>query len=164
MFYGTSEQREKAVQERAEAYRAAADLFPIVRKTAEEFDGKMFNCRFEKALQEKYRRIFVTRRYEYIEITAYPGTKGNTLITLVHLNQSDLIDGKRVPGKLIIERAREKREELLKAAAKMEHDAADAEEKRRQLDYLKNQIDSIRDSICYEIQDLYGLCYRVHTR
>ena len=162
MFYGSKEDQSREIQRRVADCREMAALFPIIRTVAEEFDGKVFNCRFEKALQEKRPRIYVGKRFQYLEITAYPESHSGNSFTLAQIKLSDMPDGKRIPAKLIIEAAKSKRESLLQQAYRIERDAAEVEEKRRQLDYFKDQIDKIRDSICYEVQNVYNLGYRVH--
>ena len=163
MFYGNQEEKKKEIEKRIRACREMSTLFPIIRSVAEEFDGKVFNCRFEKALQSKRPRIYVEKRFQWLEINAFSEEPGCRQFTLAQIKISDMPDGKRIPADLIIDAARKKRESLLRQATEMERDAAEADEKRHQLEYFKSQIDKIRDSICYEVRDIYNLDYRVRT-
>lgn len=164
MFYGRKEDREKEIAKKIRACREMSTLFPIIRDVAEAFDGKVFNCRFEKALQEIRPRMYAQKRYQWLEITAFPNEPGCGEYTLAQIKLSDMPDGKRIPADLIIDAARRKRESLLQQAAQMERDASEAEEKRRQLEYFKSQLEKVRDSICYEVRDIYNLDYRVNFR
>ena len=161
MFYGSQEEAKKEIERKARACREMSALFPVIRSVAEAFDGKVFNCRFQNALQEKQPRIYAQKRYDWLEITAYSKENGCGEYTLARIKLDDMPDGKRIPADLIIDAARKERESLLQQAVKIERDAAEAEEKRKQLEYFKNQIDRIRDSICYEVRDIYNLDYYV---
>ena len=53
MFIGsTRESQDKQAQMEVEARREAAAAFPFIRPVLQRFNGKVYNCRFEKALKE----------------------------------------------------------------------------------------------------------------
>ena len=62
MRYGyTRQEQDKAAAEIITGYREAAALFPILRQTAEAWDGKVYNKRFTEALNAATgQRIFST--------------------------------------------------------------------------------------------------------
>lgn len=163
MYYGSEEEREKEIAKLARACREMSSLFPIILDVTEAFDGKVFNCRFEKALQERRPRMYANKRFQWLEISAYPNEPGCGEYILAQIKLSDMPDGKRIPAGLIIDSARKKRENLLQKAAKIERDASEADEKRRQIEYFKSQLEKVRDSICYEVRNIYNLDYRVRT-
>lgn len=158
MYNGFGDPAEE-LKKRATAYRNAAGLFPAVRKTAETFDGKVYNCRFEKALQEATgSRVFAAKRYKWIEIYIY---EDGRQITLAQIAQDALKDGKRIPADMIIESAREHRESLLKRATELETAIEKVPDIRRQIETLSGMICQLRDSIPYEVRDVYRLDYRI---
>ena len=147
------------IRERANTYRDAAALFPAIRRTLEAFDGKMFNCRLEKALREATsNRVFAGKRYMWLEIYIYEN--GNQ-ITLAQIKLEELTDGKRIHAALLIESAREHRESLLQRAADLETAIDRAPAVRQQLQQLEALIIKLRESIPYEARDVYRLDYRV---
>lgn len=159
MFYGSIEDQGKAIAAKVKTRRDAAALFPIIRDTALAFDGKVYNCRFEKALRERGTYIFTEKTQYYFEIYLYE--RGNR-ITLAHISPDDMPDGKRIPADLIVKSAREKREQLLQEAAQIERDVAQVDTFKQQLDYFRKQLEKLRDSIHSDVRNIYNLDYRVH--
>ena len=85
--YYEDESRRAGCEKTAAAHREAAALFPAIRKTFESFDGKVFNCRLEKALQEATgRRVFVRKDSYSLEVYAwfndYRGSSHYTLLDI----------------------------------------------------------------------------------
>lgn len=160
--YNYGEDANTAIMNRARVYRDAAALFPAIRATAEAFDGKVYNCRFEKALRDNSGAWICTeKRYKWMEIYIYDH---GSRILLASVGLDCLPDGKRIPADLIIESAREKREGLLKRAADLEAVPAKAQTLQAQFKKLSDMVDALRDSIPYEAQDIYRLGYRVTLR
>ncbi len=166
MYYGyTREERNKAIENKAASYREAANLFPIIRKVINQFDGKCFNCRFEKALQEASgKRIYVKKEYDrFLCIYTYSKNSYNQ-ITLANINLADMPDGKRIPGDLLIESAKDRYSRLLSNAAELESMIEKVDLIETQLKYFKSQIERIVSTIPYEARDIYNLNYHVQTR
>ena len=120
-FYN-DEARRAGCEKTAAANREAAALFPAIRKVFEAFDGKVFNCRLEKALREATgRRVFVKKCDYNIEVYTYlDDYRGNSWYTLAFVKCEELKDGKRIPAAAFIDSARSYREKHLKEAAQME--------------------------------------------
>lgn len=147
----------KKIQDKILAEREAAALFPAVRSVLEAFDGKVLNCRLEKALCEKSgARIYMNKRYKWLEMYVYT-ERYTEPIYICQIELDKLTDGKRIPGALMIEAARNSREKLLKNAADLESSLDHVQEWKEQLAYLKNQMKAICGNIPYEIRDTFGL-------
>lgn len=161
----TKEDQDKAIRSQAVAYREAANLFPQIRKVIEDFNGKCFNCRFEKAIQEATgQRVFVKKEYErFLNIYTYKPHSGEQL-TLAHIKLEDMPEGKRIPGDLLIESLKSCRERFLREAADLEGMIEKADFIKEQLQYFKSQIDKIVSTIPYKARDIYHLDYHVQTR
>lgn len=74
------------------------NLFPIVSKVIDSFDGKVYNKRFDAAIREANSKIYVTHGYDkkYISIEYGPY---NTAVVFCHIRKVDLKDGKRIDAK-----------------------------------------------------------------
>lgn len=157
MYFARNESREEYVLNIAAAEREAAALFPAIRAVLEDFDGKVLNCRLEKALRERTgKHICVNKRYKFLEITVYlPGCQYEIYFCSIEL--ASMPDGKRIPAALMIENARERREKMLEKAAELENGLTNVSEWKTQLAYLERQINRIRSQIPYEIQDAFNL-------
>lgn len=155
------EEQKEAIQARADVYRNAAALFPALRKTIEAFDGKIYNCRLEKALRESTgAHIIAEKRYKWLEISVYMrGFPNQIMLAQIELEQ--LIDGKRIPAALLIESAREKRTARLQQAAALERSIETADQAREQMLQLAEMIKQIRESIPYETRDILRMDPRI---
>lgn len=160
MYY--SGQKE-AIQEKVAIYREAASFYQDLRKVFTDFDGKVFNCRLQKALNEQIhgkeiRHVFAEKRYQNLNIGFYH--HGNQ-ITLATVTENEMPDGKRIPGSKLIESAQSKREYLLKQAADIERYSEQVPAIKQQIEYLDKQLENIVNKIPYEVRDIYGLNYHV---
>lgn len=157
--YTDNETRRAGCIKTAEANREAAALFPQLRKTFEEFNGKVFNCRLEKALQEATgRRVYVKKDNYRIEIyTFIEDHHGNSWYTLAFVKSDVLTDGKRIPAAAFIDSAREYREKHLKDAAALEDAAERGPEIKRQIEYFIEQANKLVNAIPYSVQEIYNV-------
>ena len=154
MIYGKEEQK-KAIAARVEELRTVAGYYPMITKIYNQFDGKVFNCRLEKALHEATQnKIHVENKEKYISIYYY--NRGETF-TLTYMKKEDMPNGKRIEAEKWIESAREKRADLLKRAADIETAAGNIDTTISQLKELKKHYNTIIGSLPYYIQDVYGL-------
>lgn len=158
--YYDEESRRNGCKKTAAAHRSAADLFPVIRKVFEQFDGKVYNCRFEKALQEAApdNRVYVHKREYAIEVYTYQNDyRGDSIYMLAYVSTKDLKDGKRIPADKLIESARECRESHLKDAAVLDSAPETAPEMVKQINYFLNQANKIIESLPYDIQEMYHI-------
>ena len=51
MRYCSREEADKDITAYIEELRKCAGIIPAIKKTVQEFDGKVLNCRLEKALE-----------------------------------------------------------------------------------------------------------------
>lgn len=174
MFYGDKEKQDAAIMNRAESYRAAAAVFPHLRKVLESFDGKVFNCRLEKALREdgNYWTVELKRNDNYGDMFVISFCRAgvyssNNFKSVVYCNLGSRADnktpwdGKRIPAAVLIESARKTRETFLKSAADLEAMTERAPELEKQLKYFSSQIENIVKGIPCEARDVYDLGYYV---
>ena len=156
MYYGTREEKDNAVKTIIEEHRTAAGLFPAVRRVIERFDGKVYNVRFQTALQEETKRKIYTEtrgNFVYIYIYAACGRQ----YTLAALQREDMADGKRINAAKMIESSREYRESHLKKAYKMEQDARRIDEIQKQVADIEKLLKSVVGGLDYQLRDIYSI-------
>ena len=157
--YNTEESRREGCLKTAAAHREAAALFPAIRKVFEQFDGKVLNCRLEKALQEATERRIYVRKDEYsVEVYIYINDyRGNTWYTLAHVTASKLKDGKRIPAADLIKSARERREDNLRTAAELEAAPGKVPEIIERVQYFVSMANQMLKGLPYEVCDMYNI-------
>lgn len=162
MRYGyTREEQDKAAQQIIAGYRETAALFPILRKTAEAWDGKVFNKRFTEALcTATGKHVYTYISGEYIHFYLYEGC--NRQYTLMSIKRPEMTDGKRLVAKILIANARNHREEYLRKAAELEATAEKVDELKAQIESVKNLLRRLGDSIPYEAREIWGIDTRSH--
>lgn len=153
----------KKAQQRIDNLRSAADMATKITKVIEQFDGKVYNCRFDKALKEAVgNRIRTEKRYTLLAIYTWPDTSYDS-ITIATLDISDMQDGKRINAEKLIESTRKYREDLLRKAYEIETGMTFAPQIQ---DYIRQSIDKLNkylDTIPSDIRDIYGLPWSVRT-
>lgn len=153
-IYGKEEQK-KAVAAQVQELRKNASYYPIIARVLREFDGKVFNCRLEKALKEATENnVYVQKRMDWIEI--YSFNRG-AQYTLAQIRKDTMPDGKRICAADFIESAQVHRTAFLKKAADIERLADNMETVTAQLDGLKKAYNAIVDNMPYELRDIYGI-------
>ena len=162
--YYTDEDKEKAAKRLAEDHREAAQLFTVIRPVITEFDGKVYNCRFEKALQDKTgRRIYCRKECGGKWLTIYYYSKNfNQQMTIAGIKIEDMMDGKRINAARFLESGRERYTEHLQQAAKLEEAIEKAPEIERQILELAKMINVLSSQIdSYEAREIFDLNYRI---
>lgn len=163
MFFGTYEERETRAKNTAKAYRETATLFPAIRKTLLQFDGKCYNKRVLDALQESAdKHICAEKRTlrtnsggagaEVVDLYFYIPIIGGTQ-TLCRIP----LDNKRIQAADAITDASDRRAEMLKRAAEIERTLPEIERIKEQLAQLKKQAAAISNAVPYELRDLYDI-------
>lgn len=144
------------VLQQIEKYKASANLAPVIIKVINQFDGKMFNVKLEKALREAVPDKYIHARKEYknIIIGFYDGADH---FTLASMPIDKLTDGKRIPADLLTEDARKRQEGFLKKAYEMQTAFNNMDTIFKQLEQLKSTIKAIINPIPYELLDVYRL-------
>ena len=159
MYFSNNEDREKYIAEEVKIHRDAAACLPVLRKVATAFDGKVYNCRLQKALHEAAPegspKMYTETGYRD-QVIIYIYNKGHQL-TIAELSREDMKDGKRINAEALIESARKHRESHLKTAYELEQAAASAVQTKAMIDGLKEQIRGIMKKIPYTIRDAYNI-------
>ena len=149
MFYGKEEQK-KAIKARAELLRTVAGYYRDIVKVYKQFDGKVYNCRLEKALREATdNKVMIHNYANSIEVHHYE--RGETFI-LTWIKKEDLKDGKRIDAEFWIKSARERREKNLTEAYELEKAADDLDNIISQLKQLKSTYNAIADGLPYYVR------------
>lgn len=166
----TTEDRKKRIESEIKKLRNAAAFYPVIRNVIQSFDGKVFNCRLEKAMQEavnnsfgmkeidgnKYPKHSVIIKKEHGKIRVYIWEHGDC-ITLCYSDQED----KRINAEKMIASAKEQREELLRSAAEMQMDLENLDKYIEQIEYLKKTFETISDSLNWRTRSVCDLHYRI---
>jgi uncharacterized protein YqfA (UPF0365 family) len=160
MYYYGREEQDKATQRIIREHRQAAAAFPRLKKVVTAFDGKAFNCRLEKALNEDpdQERIYVSKRYKWLEFHTY---HNGTQYTIAAIKLEDMPEGKRIPAELIIKSAEEKRIELLRKAAEIEKASEQIDTIKAQVEQLGKILSGIMAAVPYEVKDIYRVGYKI---
>lgn len=149
MFYGKEEQK-KAIKARAELLRTVAGYYCDVVKVYKQFDGKVYNCKLEKALREATdNNVIVNNRANSIEVYHY---ERGEIFYVTWIKKEDLKDGKRIDAEFWIKSARERREQNLSEAYELEKAADDLDNIISQLKQIKSTYNAIADSLPYYVR------------
>lgn len=155
MKYYTHEAAKEATQERIEKLRNYAGFSAAIKKAVKAFDGKVFNCKLEKAIDEATGECFSVKK-EYNHITIYAYDRGECH-TFGRLALDDLIDGKRIDAAKFCESINSHRAEMLREAAALENQLANIDNILSQFDYLKKTWETMTESLEWAIIDNYSI-------
>lgn len=140
--------------------RAAAGLFPALRRVLLSFDGKIYNKRFETALQGEIGRIYAEKKTngdrQVLNVWYY--SESGEYMTILWC---DLPGDKRIKAADLIQAAANKRAEYLKNADHMAQVLPTIETRRQQIELLKNQLEGVLCDLTYTEKDLFGLHQKI---
>ena len=163
MRYCTWEEKQKAAKAYSDGYRNAAGLYAAIKPVIESFDGKVYNCRFEKALQQiPGQKIYTEKRHTKINIYTYT-QPGNRCVTLARQDIKEDDKRPRICAADLLDDARETRASLLKRAAGIDAVRENAESIKRQINELQKALAGIINKYDYEGLDIYDLRYYLRT-
>jgi len=157
------EDQDTAAKTIAAHYREIANLFPIFRKVFQQFDGKVYNCRFEKALQEatgKYIRTEWNYSGSVLHIECYSSVMGRSLY-LASLDKKDMTDGKRLNAEKLTESAKDRSDDFRRRAEALDATAGKVDDIRQQVKAAEKLIRGLIDSLPCEALDVWNLNYRI---
>ena len=145
-------------------YREAAALTRQIIPVIQKYNNKCFNKRLQESLQaETKSRVYCGKRYSFFEIYIYHG-HSNQQITLCYIPvEKAFTDGKRINAAAIVESINKKYSDLLSEAYELENKLPLIDQYKKELEYLKQQIDNITATIPNQIQDACRLYYRVRN-
>lgn len=151
----TREDAENATRERIKDLRTYAGMIPTIKKVFQDFNGKIYNCRVEKAIQAATGEyIKGEKRGEGISFYTY--NRGNCF-TLARMTYKDMTDGKRINAAQVCESLNENRARLLEEAANLERQLETIGETLKQLEQLKKTWEKIAGGLEWAIIDNYGI-------
>lgn len=161
-YYGSIEDANKEARRRVEDYRTAAGYVPAVWKVLKEFDKKVYNCRFDKALAAATgNKVHVDKTDYHFEIYAYPEHGCNYRMILATINPKDMPDSKRIPADKMIESSRSCRGSLLRKAYELETSIDQVPQIKAYLEETKRKMEAYVRSFPDDLRDLYGLPYYI---
>ena len=154
----------KAALQRAEDYRQAAALIPTMNKVVKEFDGKVYNCRLDKALKAATNnRLHVEKRYSTIAIYAHPQNNYSHTITIADMNLEDMPDGKRIVAGKFKQSSNEYRAQLLRKAYEIETATETMPQSIAYIEESVSKINKFLNGIPMELRGIYNIPCCVRT-
>jgi hypothetical protein len=162
IYYRSTEERQKDLNNRIESYRQAAAHVPQIVKTLKQFDGKVYNCRLDKALREATNgKVGVYNQYGFISIYACYTTNYHH-INFATFRLEDL-ENKRINAEKLIEQVKAARENLLDKAYKIETYSEQADNIREYVKQSIEKLESICKSLPDDIREIYNIPYTIRT-
>ena len=162
IYYRSTEERQKDLNNRIESYRQAAAQVPQIIKTLKQFDGKVYNCRLDKALKEATNgKVGVYNQYGFISIYACYTTNYHH-INFATFRLEDL-ENKRINADKLIEQVKAARENLLDKAYKVETYSEQADNIREYVKQSIEKLESICKSLPDDIREIYNIPYTIRT-
>lgn len=162
IYYRSTEERQKDLNNRIESYRQAAAHVPQIIKTLKQFDGKVYNCRLDKALREATNgKVGVYNQYGFISIYACYTTNYHH-INFATFRLEDL-ENKRINAEKLIEQVKAARESLLDKAYKIETYSEQADNIREYVKQSIEKLESICKSLPDDIREVYNIPYTIRT-
>lgn len=162
IYYRSTEERQKDLNNRIESYRQAAAQVPQIIKTLKQFDGKVYNCRLDKALREATNgKVGVYNQYGFISIYACYTTNYHH-INFATFRLEDL-ENKRINAEKLIEQVKAARENLLDKAYKIETYSEQADNIREYVKQSIEKLESICKSLPNDIREVYNIPYTIRT-
>lgn len=161
---GNFEDQVARAKSKAEYHRKAAALFPAVRKVVEKFDGKVYNCRFDKAMQDlgtEEQHIYCYKQSgRWVNVYIYGAHGYNDQYTVLSLDLEKM-ENKRIVAEKVIEEMREKRADHLKRANELENSAEKVKRIKDRMEEIDREVSAMMKSVSYEVQDVYSMNYRL---
>lgn len=152
------------VNNRINALRDAANVIPALCKVIMEFDGKVYNVRFDRAIKAATdRHVYVDTRYNnWISIQMCAQSFCGASITLAQIRREDMKDGKRISADKMIESARSCRESFLNDAYCLE---SSKDEMYQAREYIIQEVEKLNryiGSLPSSARGLYEIPYRIY--
>ena len=169
MIYGSNEDKRKYIQSKIDGLKGLQHYFPIIKKVIQEFDGKVYNCRLDKAIQEAAAAYdldhFIDRGNrggvychitygKYIEICAY---QGSSTFDFFYMDKKDLKDGKRIDAAVWLENVNRHYAKLMQDITGLERDLETIDDVLTKLEILKSQIKALVEPLSWTTRDAYNI-------
>lgn len=169
MFYGTNEQKKEELMKRAAIRRAAASHIKDVKKVILDYDGKVYNKKFDEAISairtpDGYMFSCYRDSYNRVTISGYDkGTSYSDRTGILSFKASAgeetpyITDKKRIKADAFIETLNSTYENLLTEAKSYEDAAVNLEKILSQVETLKKALNAISESLPYGAIEMIGL-------
>lgn len=167
MFFGNAQEKREEAQKEADALRFAASQICKVKKVVLAFDGKIYNCKFDKAIQELSENktmFYCHSSYGWLYLECH--TLQNKTITLLTTKAAEkekekdcFTEKKRIKAENMIDLLNSKYGECLKRATEIENSMQTLDQKLQQIAQLKKAINHIVSEIPSEVTNIYGMKY-----
>lgn len=167
LIFESDEARKEYIHNKAEKLRRAAgmikDIKPIVRK----FDGKVYNKRFDEAIEALTNDnmcLSCSISFDNFTIRAYPPRCYSDDISLFWTKAAKageelaaFTDHKRIKADYITDKLNDKHGELMRKAYIFEETARNLDNIKNQIDTLKKQYNIIWDMIPGELHEVFNI-------
>lgn len=155
----STDSRRQSALDLIQDYRDIADLCAAVKSIIQAFDGKIYNCRVERALQELGNIHCEKKRY----LAIYTWTKRKRLyVTLCSAPLEDALqDGKRLNADALLEDCNLQRAKYLQKAYDIVACLPHVEEYRERFSALERAFDALRNEIPRDVQEIFHLSYHL---
>lgn len=151
MFFGDPV---KATQANIDRCRAALELFPAVAAVIDQFDGKVYNKRFDKAVKESVPGVWCNISYGSIRI--YTGPYSDD-ITICSMRKNELKDGKRIDAAAWKKELKNRMLSCYTKMRSMEDALPRVYEIKKEVETLRNEANKLVGSIPYCMQDYFDI-------
>ena len=93
---------QEAIKAKIEELEATQAVVDEVKAVVQEFDGKVYNCRFKKAIEEKTTCWLYTGYGERLEIRRHSAPYCESAGLVVAVRKENILDGKRISAEKLI--------------------------------------------------------------
>lgn len=173
MFIGSMEQKKENIKKQIEAFRTASKQIGKIKKVVQEFDGKIYNCRFDKAISELSDKEAGLRFYtqDYYTTFAIQCSTSQFYSPVALLETYRPVKGqakdkcicfdenKRIKADKMIELLNNRYAEILKKAQELENALSNIDATLNQLEQIKHTYKLVADGLPYQIRDTFGIKY-----
>ena len=164
MIYGSNEEKKNHIRKEAQALRLAASKIHLVKEVVKQFDGKVYNCRFDNAIKalstEDFRFWCHKDSYGRMGICCTGNSRYITIFSCrIETGKQNeyMTDKKRLKADNMISALNAEYGNLMKKATELEAGADKIDIILEQVSQLKSMLTTIVNSVPYEVSDAYGL-------
>lgn len=162
MIYGSNDDRKKYIQAKIDAKRGLIKYFPVIKNVVQDFDGKVYNCKLDRAIREAtvndqqprggcYCHIAYN---DWIEICAYIGSES---FDFLYFKKSDLKDGKRIDAAVWLDNINSHYAKLMQDITRLERDLEVIDDTLSKVEILKKQIETLVEPLTWTTRDAYNI-------
>lgn len=136
--------------------RTAAGYYATIAKVIEKWSGKVYNKRMSDDLQAATDGAVFCKKEDNTLYIHYRKTKGSWYPYITFSTSFDKLENKRINSDVLLPELRERRENLLKEAQKLETALENLDTFIEQVETLKKTCKALFKDVPYEILDAIG--------